>query len=207
MHRSVNAPHMAELDEGSTLCRLARREPSPGTCARDGTGSQRRQVVECNDSGPNGGGDESFCRIFRNAGTVDAGGLCICLPADASECGCSGNPCATGDYPVGNPVWGRSLPRARLKSRDAILQHQERLTALLRNVDRTTDLPERRQIDVFNTLEAISALINRDPEGRMVCWRERPVGSNRTQTACMTVAQMRAEREASQTEIARRDQR
>lgn len=93
------------------------------------------------------------------------------------------------------------------KSRDAILQHQERLTALLRNVDRTTDLPERRQIDVFNTLEAISALINRDPDGRMVCWRERPVGSNRTQTACMTVAQMRAEREASQTEIARRDQR
>lgn len=94
-----------------------------------------------------------------------------------------------------------------LQSRDAILEHQNRLAVLLRNVDRTTDLPERRQIDVFNTLESISAIINRDPDGRMVCWRERPVGSNRLQTACMTVAQMRKEREASQMEIARRDQR
>lgn len=90
------------------------------------------------------------------------------------------------------------------RDRDDLLRHQDRLATLLRKVDNTSSLPERRQIDVFNTLEAISAIVNFDPDGRTICRRERPIGSNRPLTSCMTVAQMREEREVSQSEMQRR---
>ena len=65
---------------------------------------------------------------------------------------------------------------------------------MLEGVGSTTDLPEKDQITVFNSLEAIEAIVNQAEEERMVCTRVKPVGSNRPETVCKTVAQMREEK-------------
>lgn len=93
------------------------------------------------------------------------------------------------------------------RDRENLVRTQDLVASLLRGVELTTDLPERQQIDLFNALESISAIINADPDSRMICSRGRLTGTNRTETFCQTVAQMRAEREVSQFELQRRDMR
>lgn len=93
------------------------------------------------------------------------------------------------------------------RQREDLVRNQDRVATLLRDVELTTDLPERQQIDLFNALESISAIINADPDGRMICSRGRLTGTNRTETFCQTAAQMRADREVSQSELLRRDLR
>ena len=88
----------------------------------------------------------------------------------------------------------------------ALRQHQELVAAMLGNVNMTTELSEVDQIAVFNELEAISAIINRAEDERMVCERYRPVGTNRPTTVCRTVAQRRADKELAEQSL-RRDSR
>jgi hypothetical protein len=90
--------------------------------------------------------------------------------------------------------------------RAKLLSHQDRVLALLAGVDFTTELSELDQIAAFNALEAIEAIVNAAEDERMICERFKPVGSNRPQTLCRTVAQRRAEREAAQQGMGRRDQ-
>lgn len=90
--------------------------------------------------------------------------------------------------------------------RDELLTLHDRVTALLANRARTTDLPEADQIGVFNALQAISAIVNQAEDGRMICERSRPVGSNRPQTVCRSVAQRRPYREAAANQVSYRDQ-
>jgi hypothetical protein len=79
--------------------------------------------------------------------------------------------------------------------RAQLLSHQDRVPALLADVDFTTELPEADQIAAFNGLEAIEAIVNAAEDERMICERFKPVRSNRPQTRCRTVAQRRAGRE------------
>jgi hypothetical protein len=92
-------------------------------------------------------------------------------------------------------------------TRSDLLRRQERVHTLLGDVRETTELDETRRIELFNNLEAISAIINFDEDQRMICERTKLVGTNRPTTVCRTVAQRRDEREAGQREILRRDQR
>lgn len=78
-------------------------------------------------------------------------------------------------------------------SRTALRGLQDRVDGLLTDVDSTADLPERRQIELFNALESISALVNQEPDGRVECWRERPVGTMQAQTRCSTAGGLRAQ--------------
>lgn len=87
-------------------------------------------------------------------------------------------------------------------------REQDTVTRLLQGVNKTTDLASRDQMQVFNSLEAISALLNpSDSDDRMICHRTRPTGSNRYRTICNTVAQRRVEQAASQTSMERREMR
>jgi len=82
------------------------------------------------------------------------------------------------------------------KERETLLREQDKVFTLLRDRSAVTDLPEADRIVVFNSLESISAIVNRAPEEKLVCERTRKVGSNRTETVCMTAAERRARREA-----------
>ncbi len=88
---------------------------------------------------------------------------------------------------------GRYKDMAEAK-RQELFAHQDKVNRMLEGVASTTDLPETDQIAVFNSLEAIEAIINQAEDERMVCKRVKPVGSNRPETVCKTVAQMRAEK-------------
>ena len=80
--------------------------------------------------------------------------------------------------------------------RATLLREQDKVFTLLRDRSAITELPEADRIVVFNSLESISAIVNRAPEEKLVCERTRKVGSNRTETVCMTAAERRARREA-----------
>jgi hypothetical protein len=87
----------------------------------------------------------------------------------------------------------KDLPAAE---RETLLREQDKVFTLLRDRSAVTDLPEADRIVVFNSLESISAIVNRAPEEKLVCERTRKIGSNRTETVCMTAAERRARREA-----------
>lgn len=81
--------------------------------------------------------------------------------------------------------------------RSELFALQDRVTAKLSGRAATTAMKEHDQIAVFNALEAISAILNGDEDERMICERKRPVGSNRRETVCRTVAQRRADQETA----------
>lgn len=86
----------------------------------------------------------------------------------------------------------------RYKDMDAVTMkqlrdHQEVVLGLLEGHERSTDLPREDQMTVFNSLEAISAILNQAEEDRMICRRERTVGSRFATEVCKTVGERRAE--------------
>ncbi len=87
----------------------------------------------------------------------------------------------------------KELPAAE---RETLLREQDKVFTLLRDRNAITDLPESERIVVFNSLESISSIVNRAPDEKLVCERTRKVGSNRTETVCVTESQRRARREA-----------
>jgi hypothetical protein len=88
--------------------------------------------------------------------------------------------------------------------RAELFRHQSKVDSLLKSVDKTTDLSELEQVQLFNSLEAIEAIVNAAEDDRMICERSKPVGSNRPVTVCKTVAQRREERESSTRDMGRR---
>lgn len=88
--------------------------------------------------------------------------------------------------------------------RQQLLNEQSTVLRLLDGKRAITDLPEKDRIAVFNSLEAISAIINNEDDERMVCRRHKPVGSNRPTTICKTVAQLAAERRSVESDEGRR---
>lgn len=88
--------------------------------------------------------------------------------------------------------------------RGELFARQDKVSALLKDVQLTTELKERDQIELFNALESIQAIVNAAEDDRLICERKRPTGSNRTQTLCRSVAQRRAERELVERDTGRR---
>ena len=96
----------------------------------------------------------------------------------------------------------KDLSEAR---RIELLQRQAVVMRLTEGVTQTTELKEEQQIELFNALESIEAIVNAAEDERMVCERHRPIGSNRPQTICKTVAERRAEREAVRGQVGKRN--
>lgn len=93
------------------------------------------------------------------------------------------------------------------RARRSLLAEQDKVLELLEGKERSTELSQIDQTILFNSLEKISAMVNQAEDERMVCRRERTTGSHRVQNVCKTVAQLRAEREQSQSALNSRDVR
>ena len=73
--------------------------------------------------------------------------------------------------------------------------HQTLVLQLLDGKERSTELPQEQQMELFNSLEAISAIINKAEDERMICRRERTVGSRMATNVCRTVGERRSAQE------------
>jgi len=92
-------------------------------------------------------------------------------------------------------------------TRDRLLKTQDKALALLDGKSSSKELSVPDQLLLFNSLEEISAIVNKAEEERMVCERVRRVGSHRTENICKTVAQRRAEQQQSRHSLDSRDTR
>jgi hypothetical protein len=76
-----------------------------------------------------------------------------------------------------------------------LLSKQAGLMEMLAGKTSTDDLTEPQRVEAFNTLEWIEAAINGVDDERMVCHREKVLGSTRMTRVCRTVAEDRRLRE------------
>jgi len=79
--------------------------------------------------------------------------------------------------------------------RQDLLSRQTRLLALLQGRQGIDDFPPEAKLELFNLLEYIKGAVTRAEDDRMVCRRERVVGSNLPQVVCMTAKAERERRE------------
>ena len=80
--------------------------------------------------------------------------------------------------------------------REELAARQAELIALIGDRQSLGELDEAEKTRAFNSLEWIKATITDAEDERVVCVRKRPVGSNRVQRVCATVAERRKQREA-----------
>lgn len=92
------------------------------------------------------------------------------------------------------------------EKRNEVLKDQDQLFVLLQDKQTIGDLAPDRQVEAANLLSSINAIATNAEDERMICTRERKVGSNFTQRVCRTVGQIRREREATQNGLQRGDQ-
>jgi hypothetical protein len=92
----------------------------------------------------------------------------------------------------------KDMPQA---TKDELLERQERLLKMIGNRHEAGDLSKQERLEAFNTLEWIEATINREPDERMVCMRERRTGSMRTTTVCKTQRQIDEARARAQEQM------
>ncbi|ALJ29124.1 hypothetical protein [Stenotrophomonas acidaminiphila] len=91
----------------------------------------------------------------------------------------------------GGEVYSEISAENRMRVVDAL----GRIDALLGKGGHAS-LPDKDKIEVFNDQDLINTLLTQAREdSRLVCRRERPVGSNRPQNICITVAARRQARE------------
>src|SRR5262245_32400994 len=62
-------------------------------------------------------------------------------------------------------------------TRVELLSKQAALLTMLEGKSSAADLTQEQQMQAFNTLEWIEAAINDAPDERMICHREKPLGS------------------------------
>ncbi|KAF1711329.1 hypothetical protein CSC70_05310 [Pseudoxanthomonas kalamensis DSM 18571] len=75
----------------------------------------------------------------------------------------------------------------------------DRISSSLAVAGGLTTLDEAKKAELFNDQELVNAILTQAGEdSRLVCTREKKVGSHRTTTNCMTVAERRRAREQSQ---------
>ncbi len=81
--------------------------------------------------------------------------------------------------------------------RTELLSRQDSLLRMLEGKETAADLTEDQRVSAFNDLEWIEATLNKAESERMICRRERTIGSNRVTRICRTAAQMQRDREAA----------
>jgi len=86
-----------------------------------------------------------------------------------------------------------------------LLAKQASLMTLLEGKTSTDDLTESQRIEAFNTLEWIEAAINDADDERMVCHREKVLGSTRLTRVCRTVEDDRRLKEEARDRMERRN--
>lgn len=80
-------------------------------------------------------------------------------------------------------------------TRVELLSRQAELLTMLVGKRTAADLTEEQQMQAFNTLEWIEAAINNADDERVICRREKILGSTRTTRVCRTAEYERRARE------------
>lgn len=93
-----------------------------------------------------------------------------------------------------------NMPEAK---RDQLLSKQAMLLRMFDGKETAAELTEEQQLSAFNTLEWIEATINQEYDNRLVCVREKKVGTNRISRTCRTAAQWEEAREHAREELDR----
>ncbi len=93
-----------------------------------------------------------------------------------------------------------ALPASK---REQLLGKQDTLLSMLEGKKTTAELSEAQRIEAFNTLEWIESAINDEDAERMVCIREKTIGSNRFTRTCRTESQWAAARERAREHLSR----
>jgi len=81
------------------------------------------------------------------------------------------------------------------QKRSELMAKQDELIVLLEGKQSSAELSEDQYVAAFNRLEWIEATVNNTDGERMICTREKTLGSNRTTRVCRTAAQMEEQRE------------
>jgi hypothetical protein len=92
----------------------------------------------------------------------------------------------------------RDMPQA---TKDELLARQDKLLKMIGDKRDPGELTKAERLEAFNTLEWIEAAINKEPDERMVCTRERQTGSMRITTVCKTQRQINEARARAQEQM------
>ena len=84
------------------------------------------------------------------------------------------------------------------RDRARLLQRQDALLRLIDGKETLLDLDERGRTEAINSLEWIRAEIHNAEENRLICEREKRVGTHMKERVCRTVAERRQDREDAQ---------
>lgn len=87
------------------------------------------------------------------------------------------------------------------KTRDELLAKQAALLKMIGDKRDPSELSQEQRLQAFNTLEWIEAEVNREPEERVVCTRQRRTGSMRVTTVCKTQRQITEDRDRARRQM------
>ena len=99
---------------------------------------------------------------------------------------------------------GKTYAEISAADRQKVTASLNRISSLLDGVQSVSQLPETTKVEVFNEQEQVNTLLTQAREdSRLVCTREKKVGSHRTTNTCKTVAERRRDQEESQNALRR----
>jgi len=85
-----------------------------------------------------------------------------------------------------------------LEQKSEVQQALGRIRLKMGDHQRVDELSQEARVEIFNDQEKVNTILtNAHADSRMVCRRERTIGSNLPQRVCMTVAQRRQSEDAS----------
>lgn len=117
--------------------------------------------------------------------------LVLCAPAAFATKVLDLNAVRTQQAEIREGLVARSGRYASLSAdtRTSILTKQATLLKMLEDKQTADELNEHQRLEVFSTLEWIEAAINRADGERMICRREKTLGSTRVTRVCRTAAE------------------
>ena len=94
---------------------------------------------------------------------------------------------------------GKTYSEISSGDRQKVTVALDRISSLLGGAGSVEQLSEAAKVEVFNQQELVNTVLTQAHEdSRLVCTREKKVGSHRTTNNCMTVAERRRAREESE---------
>ncbi len=87
------------------------------------------------------------------------------------------------------------------QKRSELMAKQDELIVLLEGKQSSAELSQDQYAAAFNRLEWIEATVNNAEDERMICTREKTLGSNRTTRVCRSAAQMEEQRELARQQM------